>query len=206
MSIESDAGHLARPRAIVAMSPMLAGRIEYDPPMPALRDGLTQHVPQGSAIKYEAVYHTPFWRDRGLSGYANSDEPPIELTYDNSPPEGKPGVLLAFVVGEDARRIGTRSAAVRRRMVLDAFARLFGARAGRPRELIEHNWSEEQWTRGCHAGYMPPGVWSDYGESLRTPVGRIHWAGTETSEIFMGYMDGAVRSGERVAGEVAREL
>ena len=73
---------------------------------------------------------------------------------------------------------------------------------GRPRELIEHNWSDEPWTRGCYVGYFPPGVWSDFGAALRAPIGRIHWAGTETAEVFNGYMDGAVRSGERAASEV----
>jgi monoamine oxidase len=206
VAVDSDAGQWRAKRAIVAVSPMLAGRISYDPQMPAGRDGLTQHVPQGSVIKYEAVYPAPFWREQGLNGYANSDRHPVVLTYDNSPPEGRPGVLLAFVLGSDARQLGNRPAAARRRIVLEGFARLFGPRALRPRELIEHNWSQEAWTRGCYAGYMPPGVWSDYGAALRAPVGRIHWAGTETSEVFMGYMDGAVRSGERAAAEVAPEL
>ncbi len=206
VSLVSDAGTWRARRAIVAVSPMLSGRIAYDPPMPAIRDGLTQHVPQGSAIKYEAVYPTPFWRAEGLNGYANSDQEPVQLTYDNSPPSGQPGVLLGFVVGEAARQLGNRSPGTRRRIVLDAFARLFGPRAGKPRNLLEHNWSDELWTRGCYAGYFPPGVWSSYGDALRTPVGKVHWAGTETAEVFMGYMDGAVRSGERAAGEVAREL
>jgi len=204
--VQSDAGTWTGQRVIVAVAPMLAGRIDYEPPLPAGRDGLTQHVPQGSAIKYEAVYRLPFWRSVGLNGYTNSDRPPIRFTYDNSPPGGIPGVLLGFVVGEDARRLGALSAGARRREVLGAFTRLFGAQAARPRELIEQNWSNEPWTRGCYAGYLPPGVWSDYGAALRTPVGRIHWAGTETSEIFNGYMDGAVRSGERAANEVSHQL
>jgi monoamine oxidase len=206
VNVVSDSGAWRARRVIVAVSPMLAGRIDYDPAMPALRDGLTQHVPQGSVIKFEAVYPTPFWRRDGLSGYANSDQQPVQFTYDNSPPSGKPGVLLGFVVGDAARRLGNRGPATRRKIVLDAFARLFGSRATKPRELIEHNWSDEPWTRGCYAGYFPPGVWSSYGEALRTPVGRIHWAGTETAEVFMGYMDGAVRSGERAAREVGRGL
>jgi monoamine oxidase len=206
VSVLTPAGTWRASRAIVAVSPMLAGRIAYDPEMPALRDGLTQHVPQGSVIKFEAVYPTPFWRQGGLSGYANSDTPPVQLTYDNSPPSGKPGVLLGFVVGDAARHLGNRSPAARRKIVLDSFAGLFGERARKPQNLIEHNWSDEAWTRGCYAGYFPPGVWSAYGEALRTPVGRIHWAGTETAEEFMGYMDGAVRSGERAAREVGPEL
>ncbi len=206
VTVSSDAGSWRAKRVIVAVSPMLAGRIEYDPQMPALRDGLTQHVPQGSVIKFEAVYPTPFWRRDGLSGYANTDRPPIQLTYDNSPPSGTPGVLLAFVLGDAARRLGNRSQTERQKVVLEEFANLFGARARKPRTLIEHNWSDEPWTRGCYAGYFPPGVWSSFGEALRTPVGRIHWAGTETSDVFMGYMDGAVRSGERAAREVVPEL
>lgn len=206
VTVETDAGNWRGKRVIVAMSPMLAGRIEYEPALPALRDGLTQRVPNGSAIKYEAVFPTPFWRSEGLSGYINSDRPPIHFGYDNSPPSGKPGVLLGFVVGEEARSLGTKPWATRRRIVLDAFERLFGARALKPKELIEHNWSQEPWTRGCYAGYMPPGVWSDFGTALRAPIGRLHWAGTETSEVFAGYMDGAVRSGERTAAEVSAEL
>ena len=74
---------LAGRRVIVAVAPMLAGRIEYEPALPALRDGLTQRMPQGSAIKYEAVYAKPFWRSAGLSGYTNSDRPPVRFAYDN---------------------------------------------------------------------------------------------------------------------------
>jgi monoamine oxidase len=206
VTVHSDAGNWRASRAIVAVAPMLAGRIEYTPALPAGRDGLTQRMPQGSAIKYEAVYPKPFWRAAGLSGYTNSDRPPIHFTYDNSPPSGRPGVLLGFVVGEDARALGSLGRAQRHRLVLDAFARLFGDEAGRPRELIEQNWSEEPWTRGCYAGYMPPGVWSDFGAALRAPVGLLHWAGTETAEVFNGYMDGAVRSGEHAAAEVAQRL
>ena len=108
--------------------------------------------------------------------------------------------------GSEARRLGRLPARQRSRAVLGCFEALFGSHAGRPRTLIEHNWSQEVWTRGCYVGYLPPGVWSDFGPALREPVGRIHWAGTETAEVFNGYMDGAVRSGERVADELRREL
>jgi monoamine oxidase len=204
--VAGDQGSWRGKHVIVALAPTLAGRIDYAPALPALRDQLTQRVPQGSVIKFEAVYPKPFWRAAGLNGYSNSDRPPVRFTYDNSPPSGTPGVLLGFVTGEDARRLGTQGAAARRRSVLACFVRLFGSAAAKPQTLIEHNWSNELWTRGCYAGYMPPGVWSDFGSALRAPVGRIHWGGTETSEVFNGYMDGAVRSGERAASEVGREL
>jgi monoamine oxidase len=205
-TVTTDAGAWRGRAVIVAMAPTMAGRIDYDPPLPGPRDQLTQRVPQGSAIKYEAVYPKPFWRAAGLSGYANSDRSPIRLTYDNSPPSGTPGVLLGFATGHDARRLTAMGAGARRRAVLASFTRLFGPKAAHPTTLIEHNWSEEPWTRGCYEGYLPPGVWTDYGAALRDPIGRIHFAGTETSEVFMGYMDGAVRSGERAASAVRSAL
>ena len=52
---------------------------------------------------------------------------------------------------------------------------------------------------------LGPGTLIDFGIALRPPVGRIHWAGTETSTYWNGYMDGAVRSGERAAAEVLAE-
>ena len=206
VTVVSDAGTWRARRVIVAIAPTLAGRIDYEPGLPALRDQLTQRMPQGSVIKFEAVYPKPFWREQGLNGYSNSDQPPVQFTYDNSPPSGRPGVLLGFVAGSAARHLGAQSSAARRRAALGSFVGLFGPAAARPRTLIEHIWADEIWTRGCYVGYMPPGVWSDYGSALRAPVGRIHWAGTETSEVFNGYMDGAVRSGERAASEAGAEL
>lgn len=87
-------------------------------------------------------------------------------------------------------------------MILDAFTQHFGPRAASPRQYLETDWSAEEWTRGCYGAHFPPGAWTEYGPALRSPVRRIHWAGTETSSVWNGYLEGAVRSGERVAGEV----
>jgi monoamine oxidase len=68
------------------------------------------------------------------------------------------------------------------------------------------DWADEQWTRGSPVGIAGPGVTTEYGPALTEPVGRIHWAGTETATYWQGYMDGAVRSGERAAAEVLASL
>ena len=200
-------GHTVRARrVVVAVPPTLAGRIAYGRPLPAARDQLTQRMPQGSVIKCLAVYDEPFWRADGLSGQVQSDTGPIKITYDNSPPSGRPGVLLGFVEGDAARELTRRSARERARVVSAEFARYFGPRAGRPRKLILQDWSEAEWTRGCYEAFAPPGVLTEYGDALRAPVGRIHWAGTETATYWTGYMDGAVSAGERAAREVLARL
>ena len=149
-----------------------------------------------------AVYDEPFWRGDGLSGQVTSTDGPVKVAFDNSPSTGGAGVLLGFLEGEQARAFGRVSDEERRRAVLACFTRFFGPRAGDPSEYVEQWWAEEPFTRGCYAGYLPPGVWTSLGFALRRPCGRIHWAGTETAEVWNGYMDGAISSGERAARDV----
>lgn len=188
--------------AVVALPPALAGRIRYRPALGGLRDQLTQHMPMGSMVKVHCVYDTPFWRTRGLSGQATSDTGPVGTTFDNSPESGRPGVLVGFIAGDEARRWSRYPRETRRAAVLSDLARYFGAEAATPRGYIEQSWADEEYTRGGYAGCMPPGVWTAYGEDLRRSIGRIHWAGTETATVWNGYMDGAISSGERAAAEI----
>ena len=206
VTVHSDKVTVVAHRAIVAMAPAITARIEHDPPVPGLRDQLTQRFPMGNVIKCHAVYGRPFWRDEGLTGQAVGDADPVRITFDNSPPDGARGILLGFIEGEEARRWAERSPGDRRRAVLESFATYFGDRARTPTSYHEQDWSGEAWTRGCYTGFAPPGVLLDYGEQLRRPAGRVHWAGTETATIWNGYMEGAVRSGERAAGEVLSAL
>jgi monoamine oxidase len=71
---------------------------------------------------------------------------------------------------------------------------------------LDKDWSADPWARGCPTSAMPPGVMSVHGPALREPNGRVHWAGTETSPEWNGYMEGAVASGERAAAEVLAAL
>jgi monoamine oxidase len=193
-------------RAIVAIPPTLAGRIEYQPKLPAARDQLTQRLPQGTLIKATAVYDKPFWRDAGLNGTAVSYTGPANVTFDDSPQNASKGVIFGFIGGDEARRFTRRSAADRRAAVLANFTTYFGSRAAHPLSYFETDWTSEEWTRGCPVAIPGPGTLLAYGPALRRPVGRIHWAGTETSTYWNGYMDGAVRSGERAAREVLDRL
>jgi monoamine oxidase len=113
-------------------------------------------------------------------------------------------VLLGFFEGARAREYADAPESQRRDAVVGTFARLFGSRAASPERYLDKVWAHEEWTRGCYGAYLPTGGWTTYGPALRKPVGRIHWAGTETASIWMGYIDGAIRSGERAAVEVAR--
>ena len=205
--VESKRVIVRADRAIVAIPPTLAGRIDYAPHLSASRDKLTQQMPQGTLLKVTAVYDRPFWRDKGLNGSTVSLEGPVNATFDDSPPDGSPGVLFGFVGGDEARTHLAKSRADRRAAVLKNFVDFFGAEAARPRDYFETDWPNAKWSRGGPVGIYGPGD-DDPARPLRSasPSGFVHWAGTETSTYWNGYMDGAVRSGERAAREVLDEL
>lgn len=197
-----EGGEVRATHAIVTLPPALAGRLHYAPPLPPARDALTQQMPMGSVIKIQVVYPTPFWREDGLNGVVMSMDDALSVTSDNSPPDGSCGIIVGFFEGEHARRAGALSVDQRRKLALDMLVKAFGPQAAEPLEYVDKDWTAEEFTRGCYGGRLGAGVWTQYGSALAEPCGRIHWAGSETSDIWNGYMDGAVRSGRRAAAEV----
>jgi monoamine oxidase len=188
--------------AIVAVPPALATRIAFVRRLPAGKAALLKGFVGGSMAKVEAVYARPFWRDAGLSGQGVADVGAANTIFDNSPPDGSLGVLLGFVGGSSYRRWAALPADQRRAQALASFAAFVGDEARSPTEYFERNWAKEQWSRGCPVAHMPPGMLTRYGQWLRRSVGRVHFAGSETSDYWIGYMDGAVRAGQRAAREV----
>ena len=206
VSVASDRATVEARAAIVAVPPVLRGRIEYEPALPASQDGLSQRMPMGAVIKCHAVYDAPFWREKGLNGRAESDTGPCKVTTDNTPPGGEAGVLTGFILGREAREWGQISADERREAVLGCLARYFGKQALEVRAYADLDWGAEVYSRGGYGGIPTPGFLMDHGAALREPVGRVHWAGTETATEWSGYMDGAVQSGQRAAREVLAAL
>ena len=207
VTVSSDALTVQAKHVIVAVPPALAARIDYAPLLPAARDLLMQRLAMGALMKVEAVYDTPFWRAGKLTGQFLTVGGPVGYAFDNSPPDGTPGVLAGFVGGAQNLKWGPKSPAERRAAVLAQYARIFkDNRFLSPVEYFDMDWTQEEWSRGGPTAIAAPGALTSFGPALRAPVGRIHWAGTETSTYWQGYMDGAVRSGERAALEVAAAL
>ncbi|HYF45139.1 MAG TPA: FAD-dependent oxidoreductase [Acidimicrobiales bacterium] len=206
LAVETDVGAWSAARVIVAVPPNLAGRIEYEPALPARRDLLTQQLPHGQVIKVMAAYESPWWRDEGLNGQAASKVGPVGVVFDNTVPGHDPGILVGFYEGEHALYWSERSPTARRQAFVDCLVRYFGPKAATPTDYVERDWSAEPWTRGCYGAHFPTGAWTRFGPALREPCGLVHWAGTETATTWMGYLDGAVESAERAVSEVLATL
>lgn len=202
--VRTTRGSVTCKRVIVAAPPELSRAIQWGPALPARHAALLNRMNMGDLMKCDAIYSEPFWRKDGLNGFGISDHGAVRAAFDNSPANGSPGVLLAFVGGSTWKQYGLSTLAARRQAVLQGFAEMFGEKALHPIEYVEHDWTKEQWTKGGPVAIMKPGTLTTYGQELRKPHLRTHWAGTETSTYWTGYMDGAVRAGERASAEVLR--
>jgi putrescine oxidase len=199
--VEVEAGGLtvqAR-AAVVAVPPNVAGFIRFEPALPAWRMRLHQALTQGDVIKILAVYDEPFWRAEGLSGEGFAPYQLVREVYDNTPPAGSPGVLCTFLSGEIAQAAERLDAYERQRLVLEGFARYFGPRALDPIEVIERDWSQEEWTRGAYAATFGIGGLARHGADLDRAVGPIQWACTDLAGVGHMHMEGAIRSGRAAA-------
>lgn len=206
VTVETAQGRHPGRYAIVALPPPWAGRITFEPTLPAARDQVQQRMSMGTCAKIMVAYGRPFWRDRGLAGLGIGNQPWIELCADCSDPHRSQGILAGFIVGDRYQRWARLKSAARRDAVLADLAAYFGAEALIPESYDEADWPHEPWVGGAFSAYMPPGVWTSYGAALTQPVGRIHWAGTEIAARWPGFFDGAVRSGEAAATEVLRRI
>lgn len=203
VAVTSTGGVVEGRCAIVAIPPAHRLAIDIAPAPPIEYQQLAQRWPQGALSKAYAVYPRPFWRDAGHSGQALSDQGPVFITFDVSPGDDGPGVLLGFV---DSREFDALPPEQRRDKAVRCFAALFGVDAENPVEYLDHCWGAETFAPGGPTAAVPPGSWTQFGPLLRTPVGPLHWAGTETADEWTGFLDGAVRSGQRAAAEVVAAL
>ena len=193
-------------RVVVAIPPALAGRLDYDPILPGWRDQLTSRLTAGAAVKQFLVYPTPFWREDGLNGRALGDLSPVHSTFDSTPVGYGHGILLGMSTADGGRGDGPRTPDERRAAFEASVVGYFGPRGRESIEYIERDWLAEEYSRGTYGAQFGPGAWTGYGHALAEPVGRIHWAGTETSPVWNGHLEGAVRSGSRVANELLRAM
>lgn len=183
-------------RAVIAVMPTDIEGILFSPPLPDNRAKLQHNWNTTSAFKIHIAYETPFWRAQGYNGRALTDTI-VGSVFDNTPAQDSPGVLMAFLDGNNIPRRRHE----RRQVVVKVLTQLFGEQAQNPLDYTEMDWSNQVFTSGC-VPTLAPGVLTKYGATLRAPIGNLYWAGTETSLEWSGYMEGAVRAGKRVAMEV----
>ena len=190
-------------------SPVLKNIAFYPPLAPAKR-AWTESLYYGYYTKAMMEFKSPFWIPRGFCGLANSFIGPAGVIRDSCIPQDNKYVLTCFMGGDPGRAWAALSTPDRIKALLKQIEKLFGVSNLEDQfvKLTAYEWVHDEYAGfGCPCASLPPGVLDTLGgNSLREPCGNLHFAGTETAGEWKGYMEGAVRSGERAAAEVIKTL
>ena len=197
-------------KAIVSIPTPNYKELTFFPPLPLDKLKYSSSTMLGYYAKMILVFNKPWWRSAGYCGMTQSFVGPSAVTRDTSDDSLGQFSLTCFVVGEPGRVWSKLSAAGRKEAIFKQMTLLFGAEHEEalrsPVEIFEQEWVKDPWSRGCPCPVAPPNVMTDVWAALRAPFENVHFVGTETSFEWKGYMEGAVRSGERGAKEVIEAL
>jgi monoamine oxidase len=203
VTVRADGVTVQARAVIVAAAPSHRSAITFDPPLPEQYQGLSRSWRLGALSKAFVAYDRPFWRDRGLSGEGVSDDDTVFLTFDVSPDPAGPGILMVFC---DSRGFDAYDRDERSRHVVTHLTHLYGPEARSFTDYEDFAWGNDTFAPGGPNPAVAPKAWTTFGRFLRKPVGRVHWAGTETADETSGTMNGAILSGRRAATEVEQSL
>ena len=195
-TIHTAKGVIRARSVIVALGPPLCQQITFDPPLPEKRREMQRRWPAFAPMRKTAhVYKKAFWREKGYNGAVIPLNSPVQFAFDNSPEDVSFGVISAFinpgVLPSDKKAAEAELSRI--------YAQAFGDEALHPVAFYDHDWGKaDQWSLSCTSP-IPPGFLTKYGDVLHPSIGRLIWAGTETAEIWITTMDGAIRSGHKAA-------
>jgi putrescine oxidase len=202
VTVWSDRLTVVAQDVVVAVPPNLYSRISFEPPLPRLQHQMHQHQSLGLVIKVHAVYETPFWRAKGLSGTGFGANELSQEVYDNTNHGDTRGTLVGFVSDEKADEVFALPAEERKRLILESISHYLGEEALEPVVYYESDFGSEEWTRGAYAASYDLGGLHRYGAHQRTPVGPIRWACSDLAAEGYQHVDGALRQGRLAAAEV----
>ncbi|KAN0052930.1 hypothetical protein ACTA71_012410 [Dictyostelium dimigraforme] len=207
VKITTSNGEIYYCRNVVStIPPVLLKRVEFKPELPMEKQRLKNEMEMGNTIKVIIIYDSTFWRDQGFNGKVQSFNGPIYQAFDNCTHDLSIKSIVGFIIGKDElKNWYTKSKDQRKSAVLNQLSRYWGPKALNPIHYIERNWNEEKYSSGCFMGVCKPGnIISQCNNYYREPHGKIHWAGTETSNQWYGHMEGAINSSKRVVNEILK--
>jgi monoamine oxidase len=204
-------------RVICSIPSPLYSNIVWQPPLPVDKTLLIQRSFLGTYSKMVLLYDTAWWLDAGWSGFSLSAEWPVSLVFDTC--DGEYGTddpalrprqhsLSCFIVAANGVAYSELPRAKRESIVKAQVGRMMGNQelVNNTIEVVEFQWIKEEFSQGAPCPVTATGALTLYGDSLARPHGLVHFAGSELSPVWKGYMEGAIISGRATAQEVLNEL
>ncbi|VUC33713.1 unnamed protein product [Clonostachys rosea] len=212
VEVVTENGETYRGRKVITTIPSPALKtINFEPKLDPVKLAWSESARYGYYNKAILLFKTPFWVEKGFCGLVQSFVGPASVIRDTSSPADGKHAFTCFMVGAPGAEWGALPEEQRKEQLLAQIGALYGDRARVDADFVEmqcFDWAQDRWTGGgCPCASLPPGVLDSLSSgSLRQPLGNLHFAGTETAAEWKGYMEGAVRSGERAAQEVIQDF
>jgi monoamine oxidase len=179
-------------KVICAIPAQLIPKIIWNPVLENQRIAFYQSLQMGSVTKIVIEYEEAFWRTDGYNAQIISDTPPVYLAYDAC--DQKHNAIVIFIVND----IGYSD-----ELIVDQLAFLLNNDLAKyPKAIYRKDWTEDIFSGGCYFCVPPVNSLSLNQHYFSLPCGDIYFAGTETANEWMGYMEGALESAERVVLQI----
>ena len=204
VSVAAGGGRFQADWCLVAAPLPAVREIEFDPPAAGPIAEVIERSAYGMVTKTLLQYRRRVWKAEGLSGDAITDLP-VGTTWEATCAQpGVPGILISYAAGrygEEAAAVGETEGVLR---AAAGAARLFPGSAGELGPTARIAWPNERFSGGSYIAPAPGQALAQ--PLLRRPAGRIVFAGEHTDDRFPGYMEGAVRSGQRAANQLLARI
>lgn len=210
VTVKTKNGEFRARKVVSAVPQIVLKSIVFEPKLPKEKQVLTAAFNYGYYTKVMLRFKTAFWVEKGFCGLVQSFKGPASVIRDTSVPADNKWILTCFLAGRSGEEWSKKTERERTEALVTQVGEVWENGVEAKESFIEqlgHEWSKEEYSGwGCPCPSLGPGILTAVGHALREPFGNVHFAGTETADIWKGYMEGAVRSGDRAGDEVVSEL
>lgn len=182
--------------AIVALPFPVLTQLEWTPPLsPQRRDALAL-AGKGAVVRTLIQFRTRFWRKQSPRAYPN--QPEISAIWEETDLQaGETGILSFWTGGDPARRWGSLTEQEHIEICLQTLETMYPRCREQILTACSYDWQADPFAQHAYIHHAP-GYLTEALPLLRQPEGRVAFAGDYLS-MFVGYMEGALESGETAA-------
>jgi len=201
----SASGAIEARQVLVALPPATAAKLDFAPSLPVNLKRSLDVWESGAVIKILVRYPTPFWRDRGLSGMVMWRDRPGLFACDTSK-DADHAALVVFVGGPLALRWREFSDAALRAEVTARLEETLGPDASDILDFNLRDWTHDCWSGGAYSDLIVDTTARDAERTILAGASPVHFASSEVSPSFPGYVEGAIVAGRIAAKKITTEL
>ncbi|MER9655896.1 flavin monoamine oxidase family protein [Mesorhizobium sp. M0152] len=200
----SAAGTIEALTVLIAAPPVMVSKLAFTPPLPAALEQALGVWQSGAIIKVLVRYPKAFWRERGLSGMVMWRDLHGLFACDVSKDDSH-AALVVFIGGPLALRWRELGDAALRAEVTARLTQALGPEAAGILDLSYRDWTDDRWSGGAYGDLIVDVTAVDAEPTILAGAPPLHFASSELSPSFPGYIEGAIVAGRIAARKIIAE-